>query len=384
MDECRLMGLAVKGPDVNESLSKFTVNEKGDLRFGMDGIKGSGSGGVINIIEERLANGKYKDIYDFAERINPAQVNKKTWESLAISGAFDSLGDLKRSQYFASESANDIPFITRLINYGNQMRADKESMANSLFGDMEDGADSIKQPTPAPSLDWTPLHKLKKEKELIGIYLSAHPLDQFKYQIAALFKQTLKELEDLEELEDQTVITGGIITDVSERMTKNGKPFGKVIVEDHFGSYDMAFFGDDWMKFKPMCQEDYAIMMRGRVEHKRWGDKALFFNVSELELLSTVSEKRIHGLSITLPHRSINKNLVELLRDLFNVGVRHEDGKRLTVYIQNEDTGAKIKLHSGNVSLILTNELLNNLSQIQLAKSSDNAEQDTSLNFSLV
>jgi len=376
MDECRQMRLNVLGPDVNESMSKFSVNAEGHLRFGMEGIKGAGTAAVINIIEERKANGKYKDIYDFAERVNLHAVTKKTWESLAISGGFDSLGDFKRSQYFSVEAGTDMPFLSRLINYGNQMKLDKQEMSNSLFGDMMENNDTIKQPTPAFCMDWTDLHKLKQEKELIGIYLSAHPLDMFKHHIKAFFNTSLKDMSDLEALEGKHITTGGIITSVEERMTKNGKPFGKITVEDHFGSFEHAFFGDEWInKYKNVCVEDLAVMIVGKVEHKRWGDMSLFFNVTDIQMLSTVSEERVNGLTINLPVDCITNDLIDLLSDTFAMGQDAKDGKRLKINVINHETGDKIKLQSGKISLRLERDFLDALSAITIRRQGEKAEE---------
>ncbi len=372
MDECRQMRLNVLGPDVNESMSKFAVNANGDIRFGMDGIKGTGKSAVINIIEEREKNGKYKDIYDFAERINLSAVTKKTWESLAMSGGFDNLDNYKRSQYFAEEPDTQMSFISRLISFGNQMKADKEEMANSLFGDIMESQNTIKRPTPTPCIDWTNLHQLKQEKELIGIYLSAHPLDMFKHQIKTFCNTTLKDMKDLYDLEGRNVSIAGIITSVTERITKKGNPFGKITIEDHFGSFEHAFFGKDWIeKFKAKCVEDYAIMLTGKVQQKEWGDKAIFFNVTDIQLLSTISEDRINGITINLPYDSINNTLIDLLKETINEAVDYEKGKRLKINIINPDTGDKIRLHSGKIALKLENQFLDKLSAITLSRKSD-------------
>ncbi len=376
MDECRQMGLAVLGPDVNESLDMFTVNDKGQIRFGMAGIKGAGSGAVENIIKERQTNGKYKDIFDFAERVNLSSVNKKTWESLASSGGFDSLGNFKRSQYFSIDPTNDMSFISKLINYGNQIKLDKQTMENSLFGDMMDSDDTIKKPQPTKGDDWSQLHRLKIEKEHIGIYLTDHPLNQFKYQIKALCNTTLKELENLEELEGRIISVAGIITSVEQKMTLKGKPFGKVSFEDHATTYEHAFFGDDWLdKFSHKCINDLSVIMKGKVERKKWADKSLFFNVTEIELLSTIGESRINSITIDIPASCVNNDFISLLNETINEAKDNTEGKRLVVNIINEETGDKIRLRSSQIALKLENEFLDKLSNITLTQKS-NANED--------
>lgn len=365
MDECRQMGLNVKGPDVNESMSKFAVNEKGEIRFGMEAIKGTGSAAVVNIIEERKANGNYKDIYDFAERVNLTAVTKKTWESLAISGSFDSLSKYKRAEYFSKDSADDLSFISKLIKYGQQMKTDKEEMVNSLFPEMMAEA-TVKRPTPAPCEDWTVLHELKQERKLIGIYLSGHPLDQFKYQMEALFNVSIEELNHLDKLEGRIITTGGIITKVSEGLTKKAKPFGRVLVENHFNSYELAFFGDDWMKFKNLCREDLSVMIKGEVSRRDWGDHSLQFKVTSIDLLSTISDKHIKTLSIDVPLRSINGTLVDVLSEILNKAKKKRKGKQVRIRIFDEKNGERINLLSGTLLVDIENDLLKELSQIRL------------------
>jgi len=375
MDECRQMGMKVLGPDVNESLDMFTVNDKGQIRFGMAGIKGAGAGAVENIIKERRKNGKYKDIYDFAERINLSAVNKKTWESLAISGAFDELDDFSRSQYFAVDPSNEMSFISKLINYGNQMKLDKQTMENSLFGDMMDSDDTIQKPKLTKGDEWGRLYRLKQEKEHIGIYLTDHPLNEFKYQIKALCNTNLKEMSDLDNLEGQHISVGGIITDVQERMTKNGKPFGKITLEDHYGTYEHAFFGDDWLKkFRSICMPDVSVVMKGRVERKKWGDHALFFNVNAMDLLSEIAETRLKALTIDIPSQSVNNTFVELLHDTLMEAQDLQNGIRLKINIINEETGEKIHLRSGKLAVKMENKFLDKLSEITLSQRDEVAE----------
>ncbi len=375
MDECRQMGMSVLGPDVNESLDMFTVNEKGQIRFGMAGIKGAGSGAVENIIKERRAHGKYKSIYDFAERINLTAVNKKTWESLAISGGFDELDKFTRSQYFSVDPSNEMSFISKLINYGNQIKLDKQEMENSLFGDMMESDDTIQQPQPSKGEEWGRLYRLKQEKEHIGIYLTDHPLNEFKYQIKAICNTNLKEIADLESLDGQHITVGGIITDVQERMTKNGKPFGKITLEDHFGTYEHAFFGDDWMKkFRSMCMPDVSVVMKGRVERKKWGDMSLFFNVASMELLSEISENNLNSLTIDIPSESINNNFIDVLHETLAEAKDMQNGIRVKVNIINEETGEKIRLRSGKLAVRMENKFLDKLSEITLSSRNGNPD----------
>ncbi len=390
MDECRQMGMEVLGPDVNESLSMFTVNEEGAVRFGMSGIKGAGQGAVENIIAERKANGKYKDIFDFAERVNLSAVNKKTWESLAYSGGFDNLDSFKREDYFSQDNVNDkTTFINKIINYGHQIKLDREESANSLFGDTEDHELSIKKPEPAPCETWSNIYRLNQERDLIGIYISDHPLNLFKYQVAALFDTRLKEFEHLENFLEKSITTGGIITNINERLTKNNVPFGLVTIEDHNGSFEFAIFGEKWAEFRGHCSLDVAVMIKGKSERRRSDPNTIDFRINELIHLSTVNERYIKGLHITLPYKSVTSQFVDLLYDMLHSGVANEDVKRLKFTIVNDKNGDKINLISGNFSLFLSKDLLDKLSEITIlvddeeSNLEDKSQKEIPLKFAL-
>src|SRR5690606_18326287 len=225
---CSSMKLHVLGPDVNESFIKFTANKNGDIRFGMGAIKGVGTGAAKDIIEAREKNGPFKTVYDFVENVNLQTVNKKNLEALAMAGAFDGLEGLKRSSFFAGENENDsTTFIEKLIRYGNKIQTEAQSMQQSLFGDLGGSADIKKPPVPEVE-EWPKIILLEKEKSLIGIYLTAHPLDDYKVEIQNFCSRdvSLKDLKnDIEKYKDREMTFGGMVTAAREGTSKNGKPF---------------------------------------------------------------------------------------------------------------------------------------------------------------
>ncbi|MCB2194332.1 MAG: DNA polymerase III subunit alpha [Bacteroidetes bacterium] len=312
MEDCRNMGMEVLGPDVNESYRKFTVNKEGAIRFGMAGIKGVGQGAVEAIIEEREKNGPFNNIYDFIERISLTQVNKKTIEALATAGAFDSLDDIKRGQYFAQDD-KESTFIENLVRYGNKFQTDQQSNQISLFG----GADTIEITKPAvPSNnDWQKLEKLKKEKEVIGIYLSAHPLDDFKFEFDNFCNAKLNEFDDLESLKNKDLTIGGIVTEVKHAVTKNGKPFGFLTIQDYTETFRFALFGKDYENFRKYFYVDYPLLIKGKVQPRPYNDQELEFKIKSMMLLSQVREELVKNILFTIPYNIIDENFISELKE---------------------------------------------------------------------
>ena len=251
MDECKAMGIHTMGPDVNESFLKFGVNQKGEIRFGLGGVKGMGESAANAIIEEREKNGQFSSLFDFAERMG-INVNRKAYEVLALSGGFDSFG-IKREQFFALSNKGEM-FIDSLVRYGQNYMSAKQQMEHSLFGDFGDV--EIVHPKIPDAESWSSIERLNKERELVGIYLSAHPLDDYSVVLKKLCNTHCAELENKEELAKRQELTlGGIVTGVRTRFDKNGNPCGFVTIEDYEGSGEMPFFGEDWGKWSGMLQD---------------------------------------------------------------------------------------------------------------------------------
>ncbi|MGE4288431.1 MAG: DNA polymerase III subunit alpha [Salinivirgaceae bacterium] len=318
MEECRRMGLKVFGPDVNLSYKKFTVDKNGDVRFGMAAIKNVGEGAVENIITERDKNGPYKDIYDFVERIDLRSVNRKTFEALAQAGGFDSFNEVQfRSQFFETNESGET-FIESLLKYGNLYKNDVSNNQNTLFGAMTDQVEISKPAVPAAE-PWGNLEQLNREKELVGIYLSAHPLDSYKIEITNFCNGTLDDLADLQKIEGKELSVGGIVTDVRSATTKTGKPFGGFTLEDYSGSFQFTFFGKDYLEYKNYCTKGYSLFVKGKVQERGWGNnggKELEFKVSSIQMLGDIKESLLKSLAIKIPVQGLSESLLKELAEM--------------------------------------------------------------------
>jgi len=318
MDECKQMGIATLGPDVNESYQKFGVNHKGEIRFGLAAIKGMGDGVAQAIIDEREKNGTYKDIFDFVQRISLSAVNRKSFESLVLSGGFDSFG-IRREDFFA-QNAKGETFIDTIIRYGQLYQTEKQQAQNSLFG----GFDELEiQTPPLPKSDvrWSDIERLNKERDLVGIYLSAHPLDEYKIVLDNLCNTRCDELADVAKLDGREDVTlGGIVTAVRNGFTKTGKPFGIVTLEDFYGSGELALFGEDWGQRAGMFSIGASVYVTGKIKprfaYNADGPKDL--KVSGVEFLQTVKEKAIDRLTISMTSDMLNDQIVTELTELIN------------------------------------------------------------------
>lgn len=313
MDECKSMGIKVLGPDVNESNLKFTVNPEGNIRFGLGAVKGVGEGAVQSIMEERAKNGPYTGIFDFVQRVNLNACNKKNLECLALAGGFDSFPELKREQYFAVNTKNEV-FIETLVRYGNRYQADKAAAVNSLFG----GENVVDIATPEiPQAErWSDLDRLNKERDLVGIYLSAHPLDEYAVVLEYVCNTHMAELEDKTALVGREITMGGIVTSVRRGISKNGNPYGIAKIEDYSGSAELPFFGNDWVTYQGYLGERTFLYIKARCQPKQWRQDELELKITSMELLPDVKEKLIEKITILIPLGVLNKALVTELAEL--------------------------------------------------------------------
>ena len=317
MDECKQMKINTLGPDVNESYQKFGVNHKGDIRFGLAAIKGLGDSAAQAIIDEREKNGPYKSIFDFAQRIPFANVNRKAFESLALSGGFDSFG-IRREEFFAQNAKGEI-FLDTLVRYGQLYQQEKQQMQNSLFGGFDDGVEIATPPIPKTDERWSDIEKLNKERDLVGIYLSAHPLDKYKIVLDNLCNAKCTELADrcaaLYDREDVTL--GGIVTGVQTRFSaKTNKPWGIVTLEDFEGSGELVLFGEDWLNLNGKFIEGAAVYITGKMQPRFRDSEQKEFKVLNVELLQTVKEKAIDRITIQLTTDLLNDEVVAELSEL--------------------------------------------------------------------
>ena len=318
MDECKAMGIATLGPDVNESYEKFGVNHHGEIRFGLGAIKGMGDSAAQAIIEEREKNGPYKDIYDFAQRVNFASVNRKGFESLALSGGFDSFG-IRREDYFAVNNKGEM-FLDTLVRYGQAYQQEKAEMQNSLFGMFGEGIEIARPPVPKSETRWSDIERLNKERDLVGIYLSAHPLDEYKIILDNLCNTRCAELADRgAALKDREEITiGGVVTGLQSRFGKNNKPWGIVTLEDFEGSGELVLFGDDWHNLNGKFIEGAAVYITGKMIPRFQHSDQKELRVTNVELLQSVKEKAIDRITITLVSDLLDTQVVAELSELID------------------------------------------------------------------
>ncbi len=362
MSECQAMGIPCLGPDVNESEQKFSANKKGEVRFGLSAIKGMGEAAATNIIAERHKNGQYKDIFDFVQRVNLSAVNRKAMESLALSGGFDSFG-IRREQYFAPNAKGDT-FVETLLRYGQVYQSEQSSMQNSLFGDM--GGVEIQMP-PVPECEqWSTMELLKRERELVGIYLSAHPLDDYavvlKHMCNLNCTQIGREMDKKAFASIEELTFGGIVTSVSQRWTKTNKPFGIVTIEDFEGQGELALFGEEWTKWQSMLQEEYHVYITAQcVQRFRNNPDAYDMVIKKIEFLSDVKEKSIEKFTVYMEATMFND---AQLTDL-ETTLKGSDGKvPLYINIHDAKNNTNIQLYSRNITVDVNKKLLTSLDEM--------------------
>lgn len=362
MSECQAMNIPCLGPDVNESEQKFSANKKGEVRFGLSAIKGMGEAAATNIIAERHKNGQYKDIFDFVQRVNLSAVNRKAMESLALSGGFDSFG-IRREQYFAPNAKGDT-FVETLLRYGQVYQSEQSSMQNSLFGDM--GGVEIQTP-PVPDCEaWSTMELLKRERELVGIYLSAHPLDDYAVVLNHMCNlhcpQIGREMDKKAFASIEELTFGGIVTSVSQRWTKTNKPFGIVTIEDFEGQGELALFGEDWTKWQSMLQEEYHIYITAQcVQRFRNNPDAYDMVIKKIEFLSDVKEKSIEKFTVYMDATMFND---AQLTDLETTLKNSTGNVPLYINIHDAKNNTNVQLYSRNITVDVNKKLLTSLDEM--------------------
>ena len=355
MDECKAMGMNVLCPDVNESFLKFSVNSEGDVRFGLAAIKSVGQGAANDIIAEREKNGPYSDIFDFVERVNLSSCNKKTIEALALAGAFDSLPGIHREQFFATNSKGE-EFMETLIRYGSKYQMDKQGAMVSLFGD--DTSFQIARPEIPQAARWSDLERLNKERELIGIYLSAHPLDDYEFILKYVCNADTVRLQELEPLNGMEITFGGIITMVREGQTKRGSPYTIFKIEDYAGSYEMALFSEDSVNFGRYARIGLSIYIEGKVQPKRYRENELEVKITSISLLSEVKDKLVSKITLQMPLSKLDDTTVAELSAL----IKNNSGNSLLYFqIIGEERHMNIQLFSRPAKIRVNKHLVDTL-----------------------
>ena len=355
MDESKATGINVLGPDVNESGLKFSVNQHGDIRFGLGAIKGVGESAVQSILAEREKNGPFKGIFDFVQRVNLSACNRKNIENLALAGSFDSFPEIRREDFFV-KNAKDESFVEVLVRYGNKYQMDKAAAANSLFG----GEHEVEIATPeivrAPA--WGDLERLNKERELVGIYLSAHPLDEYAVILENVCNVHMSELSDLTPLQNRDLTLGGIVTGVREGYTKTGKPYGVAKVEDYSGGAEFAFFGNEWVEKKNFFMEGMFLFMRGKCQPRQWKQEEWEVKINTIELLPEVKDNLIEKLTIKVPLSAVNE---EMITEISSLAKSNPGKTKLYFYVRDEDGQMYVNLFSRSVEIAVRKDFVNYL-----------------------
>jgi DNA polymerase-3 subunit alpha len=381
MEESKQMNVQVLGPDVNESDIKFSVNMQGEVRFGLSGIKGVGEKAVESIIEERAENGMYKSVYEFAKRSNTRTVNKKAYESFVYSGAFDCFG-YHRAQYFFTGANDKMNGIEKIIKYANDFQNNESSSQSSLFGGSV--ADLILEPSLPVAPEWSLIDRLKYEKDAIGIFLTGHPLDNYKLELREFCPQKVRHLSlvnkvrsgdtnedvlaEFETIKNRELVVGGLVLLSSQRMTKTGKPFGTIVFEDYEESCELALFGDDFVKFKQFFTEGYFLQIRGRVGERFRKEGDWEFKITSINLLSELRDKLAKCVTLYLPLEKISDSFIDNIEAITreNKEVTEQQNCQLLFEVYDGENNVNVKMPSKSVKINPTNYFLEQLDTLNV------------------
>jgi DNA polymerase-3 subunit alpha len=359
MDECKRMGLSLLVPDVNESSRSFAVNKKGQIRFGLGAIKGVGEAAVDSIVEERQARGEYKDIFDFVARINSRQVNRRCLESLALAGAFDCFTDIQRSQFFAIDNEG-ITFIEKIVRYSAKISELKAAATQSLFGELGAGTgNDISMPKIPVTEPWSVMEQLKNEKEVVGVYISGHPLDEYKIEIQNFCNSNSGLLESKPNIVQSFA---GIVTKINVRTSANGNQFMIFTLEDYAGNYEFALFAKDFIQFERFIAQDRLLYIQGSYQSKNKHTDQMVFKIQSIELLTELLEERTKELRLRLNLSHLNLETVDYLEDLFD---QYKGNKKVILEVYDEQDRVQLDFLSRKVQLTISKALVMDLSKVE-------------------
>jgi DNA polymerase-3 subunit alpha len=359
MDECKRMGLSLLVPDVNESSRSFAVNKKGQIRFGLGAIKGVGEAAVDSIVEERQARGEYKDIFDFVARINSRQVNRRCLESLALAGAFDCFSDIQRSQFFAIDNEG-ITFIEKIVRYSAKISELKAAATQSLFGELGAGTgNDISMPKIPVTEPWSVMEQLKNEKEVVGVYISGHPLDEYKIEIQNFCNSNSGLLESKPNIVQSFA---GIVTKINVRTSANGNQFMIFTLEDYAGNYEFALFAKDFIQFERFIAQDRLLFIQGSYQSKNKHTDQMVFKIQSIELLTELLEERTKELRLRLNLSHLNLETVDYLEDLFD---QYKGNKKVILEVYDEQDRVQLDFLSRKVQLTISKALVMDLSKVE-------------------
>jgi len=360
MEECKRMRLNVLGPDVNESYYKFSVNKDNAVRFGMGAIKGVGHGAVKTIVNKRKEEGNYKSIFDLTKRIDLRAANKKAFENLALAGGFDCFKDTHRAQYFHKDG-DDLNFLEKAIKYGSRHQENENSAQVSLFGDSSDV--QIAEPQVPPCEEWGTMEKLAQEKEVVGIYISGHPLDDFKTEMNTFCNATVAMFNNLESYINRELTFGGVVTDVQHRISRQGKGWALFTVDDYTDSFEFRIFGEEYLKHRHFLMKNNFIYVRAFIR-EGWvnrdtgkkGDPRLQFN--SFQLLHDVMDNLAKKLSIQINIDDLKEERIKTLKELLHL---HKGNQSLNFVVYDNDESIKLQMLSRKQKVKISQELLDEL-----------------------
>jgi DNA polymerase-3 subunit alpha len=359
MEECKRMGIKVLGPDVNEGFGKFSVMPNGNIRFGMASIKGVGENVVTAIVEERTANGPFATVFDLSSRLDSKAINKKSIEGLALAGAFDNFEGVHRAMFFVPD-LDGTTLTEKVIRYGNQRNLGNDTSQASLFGG-EDAVE-ISEPTLPKIETWSALEQLSREKEVVGFFISGHPLDPYKLIISHRCNANCAQLKaGLEPFKGREVTFGGIITGFENRTSKTGNAFGKLIIEDYHGSVELMLFGKDFVEYNKYMVQGLFVYVKARVQERYNQAGSLEIKLSKIELLDEVKKSAFSILKVKIALGKLDGDTVQKLEELMN---RFEGKSSLEFHVEDEDQKQMVKLFSKKNKVSIDDALLADLDRM--------------------
>ena len=352
MSECKAIGIDTLGPDVNESRRKFSVDSKGNIRFGLGAVKGLGDSAVEAIIKERDANGPFKGIFDFIQRVSTSACKRNNLESLVLSGAFDCFKEMSREQYLALNSKGET-FIDSLARYGAKYQMDKNSAQNSLFG----GIDMVEVATPEiPQAEpWSALERLNRERELVGIYLSAHPLDDYSVILTDVCNVHTADLQQMERYANSDLKLGGMVTGVRKGITKTGKPYGIVQFEDYSGSMELPLFGQDWAEWASYMEVGNTLMIYARCQPRQWNPNQLELKIGKIDFLADIKDSVIEKITIAMNVDALDDDTLLSLQCIIRECPGNSD---LYFLIADSDGQTHLNMHSRSTKVSVKKNLI--------------------------
>jgi len=358
MEECKRMGVKVLGPDINESFYKFAVNKNGEIRFGLGAIKGVGKAAVEAIVNERKENGNFSCFEDFVKRVDLRSANKRTLEGIATAGGFDLFG-IYRSQYF--EKIRDITYIEQMIRFGNKVQDKQNSNQVDMFGDTAEA--SLQAPIAPNSNPWTNMQMLSKEKEVVGIYISGHPLDDYKFEIKNFCNSEIAVLRNLDILKGKEITLAGVVTLAEHKIGKNGKPYGVLYLEDYHDNFRFFIFGDEYIRFKAFFTEGWLLFVKGKVQKRPYNEDELEFRINDIQLLSEFIDLEMRNVILEVDINAIDEELINKISKATD-----KDGGKHSLIMQvnnnNKEKRYALELLSRNRKINIDKDFIDKVEKI--------------------